>query len=192
VEPWHPVCPACKRPAPTGATHPPCRSRSPLAGQAVAGLYAGPLAAAVRALKYQNRRGLARPLADLLVLGPLSDLPAPGVIVPVPLHPSRQRLRGYNQSALLAAELGTRLGVRDFPGALIRVRPTAPQVGLDAAARRENVRDAFRCPDPAVVRGLTVWLVDDVVTTGATVTEAARVLRRAGARQVWAVAVAHD
>jgi len=128
----------------------------------------------------------------LLAEGPLNGLPPADVVVPVPLHPSRQRLRGYNQSALLGAQLANRLGLTHAPGALIRVRPTAPQVGLDAAARRQNVRDAFRCPDPAAVRGLNVWLVDDVGTTGATVTEAARVLRRAGARQIWAVAVAHD
>ncbi len=110
----------------------------------------------------------------------------------VPLHPSRERARGYNQSALLGAELASILRVRYSPGCLARIRPTAPQVGLSGPARRENVRDAFRCDDPGAVDGLSVWLVDDVVTTGATVTEAASVLRRAGARQVWAVAVAHD
>ncbi len=146
----------------------------------MAGVYSGPLVAAVRAFKYQKRRSLARPLARLLAEGPLRGLPTPDVVVPIPLHRYRERSRGYNQSALLAAELAALLKVRHIPGGLVRIWPTAPQVGLDAPARRANVRDAFRCPDPAAVGGLTVWLVDDVITTGATVTEAARVLRRAG------------
>lgn len=135
---------------------------------------------------------MARPLAELLAAGPLTLAPPPELVVPVPLHPGRERSRGYSQSALLGAALGHLFGVRHEPRALLRTRPTAPQVGLTAAARRENVRGAFRCPRPELVRGRTVWLVDDVITTGATVAEAARTLRLAGARQVWAVAVAHD
>ncbi|MER3398365.1 MAG: amidophosphoribosyltransferase, partial [Chloroflexota bacterium] len=192
VEAWPSTCPACAGPSDGGATHPACRTRSPLAGQTVAGVYGGPLAAAVRAFKYRNRRGLARPLAELLAAGPLKPVPAPELVVPVPLHPDRARSRGYNQAALLGKELAHLFGVHYEPQGLIRTRPTVPQVGLSAAARRENVRGAFRCPRPELVSGRRIWLVDDVITTGATVTEAARTLRRAGACQVWAVAVAHD
>lgn len=192
VQAWPPTCPACDGPSDAGATHPACRTRSPLAGQAAAGVYAGPLAAAVRALKYRGRRGLARPLAELLAAGPLKPIPAPELVVPIPLHPDRERSRGYNQAALLGKELARLLGVPCEPRGLVRTRPTASQVGLSAAARRENVRGAFRCPRPDLVQGRRVWLVDDVITTGATAAEAAQTLRRAGARQVWAVAVAHD
>jgi len=91
VEPWPPTCPACDRPSSGGATHPACRIRSPLAGQTVAGVYGGPLTGAIRAFKYRHRRALARPLAELLAAGPLALAPRPELVVPVPLHPGRER-----------------------------------------------------------------------------------------------------
>jgi ComF family protein len=115
--------------------------------------------------------------------------PPPQMIVPVPLHPRRLRSRGFNPAALLARTVAREIGVPVDPAALLRVRDTESQTGLDRAARRRNVRGAFRAR-----RRLSapprVWLVDDVVTTGSTVAEAARVLRHAGARAVTAVCAA--
>lgn len=130
-----------------------------------------------------------RGVADLArELGPaLAAAVSPGdVLVPVPLHPRRERERGYNQAGLLAREAAR-------PGAtllssLVRIRPTATQVGLRAAERRRNVSGAFALvgsPPP------TALLVDDVMTTGATLLECARTLRRAGTASVRAVVVAH-
>jgi ComF family protein len=115
--------------------------------------------------------------------------PAPDLLVPVPLHARRLRRRGFNPAGELARAVARGLRVRRDPLALRRVRDTPSQTGLDRPARRRNVRGAFaaraRWTAPP-----TVWLVDDVVTTGATLREAARALRRAGARRVVAICAA--
>jgi ComF family protein len=113
--------------------------------------------------------------------------PPPDALVPVPLHAARVRARGFAPAAILARSLARALG-RPLAGALRRTRDTPSQTGLDRAGRRRNVASAFAVARP--LRGETVWLVDDVVTTGATLGEAARVLRAAGTGRVAAVCVA--
>jgi ComF family protein len=115
--------------------------------------------------------------------------PRPQLLVPVPLHPRRLRSRGFNPATLLARVVARDIGVPVDPAALIRTRDTESQTGLDRAARRRNVRGAFRARR-RLSAPTHVWLVDDVVTTGSTVAEAARVLRHAGARAVTAVCAA--
>ena len=117
------------------------------------------------------------------------------VLVPVPLHPSRQRERGFNQAELLARGLAGSLreagkGPRLETRCLRRTRPTPPQTGLSLAARRENVRGVFAVDHPEVVRDLEAVLVDDVMTTGATLSACAAALKRAGATRVWALTLA--
>jgi ComF family protein len=109
------------------------------------------------------------------------------LVAPVPLHPKRLRARGFNQALLLARGLSDTPVARE---ALTRVRHTAPQVGLNPKERRENVKGAFAVPEPAGVKGKNVLLLDDLYTTGATVRECARVLRRAGAHRVDVLTVA--
>lgn len=117
-------------------------------------------------------------------------IPRSAILVPVPLHPARERERGFNQSALLAHELTRQLGV-EVCYALRRARNTAAQVGMaDHAARRANVAGAFAVAKPDAIRGKTVILVDDVATSGATLTAAAFALREAEAHTVWAVVFA--
>jgi ComF family protein len=111
----------------------------------------------------------------------------PDLLVPVPLHRSRLRSRGYNQSAKIAAVAARSLAT-PVGGVLARTRATASQVGLDAHERRENVHGAFGCPHD--LSGLSILLIDDVVTTGATVEACAVACRMAGAVDVWAVTVA--
>jgi competence protein ComFC len=111
------------------------------------------------------------------------------VIVPVPLHPARQRERGFNQAALLAALLGERISVLVKP-MLQRTRYTTTQTVFDRSERMENLRGAFRLRRKADVRGWRVLLVDDVLTTGATLSECARVLKKAGAASIYAATAA--
>lgn len=148
----------------------------------------GAVARAIHLFKYEDRPELAAPLADLVwrQLGPeLSE--APEAIAAVPLHASRFRERKYDQAHLLAVELAKRAGRHYLPRALERTRATRRQVGLEEAAREENVRDAFRA---GAVRGRRILLVDDVFTTGATARAAAEALRAAGATEAWVLTVA--
>jgi ComF family protein len=111
------------------------------------------------------------------------------VIVPVPLHPARQRERGFNQASLLADLLSAHTSIPDRP-VLERVRYTTTQTALDRSERMENLHNAFRLRKNADVRGLRVLLVDDVLTTGSTLNECARILKRAGAFSVHAATAA--
>ncbi len=113
------------------------------------------------------------------------------LIVPVPLHWWKQWKRGYNQSAVLAEAIGEQLGIPCRSRWLRRVRATLPQTSVSATARRQNLRGAFRASTAAVVKDKTVLLIDDVLTTGATASEAARALREAGAARVIVAVLAH-
>lgn len=156
-----------------------------------AGAHAGPLRAAVRRLKYGREPGLAQDLGALVALELARDL-ARGVtvdaIVPVPLHRSRARTRGYDQAALLAQAVAARTALPLRP-ALHRIREGRPQVELDRAARAANIRGAFVAEARSLSR-LRIALVDDVATTGATLLDAAAAARAAGARGVRAYVVA--
>jgi ComF family protein len=111
------------------------------------------------------------------------------IIVPVPLHPTRRRERGFNQARLLAELLSARISIR-CKEVLKRIRYTTTQTALDRAERIENLHNAFRLRKNADVRGLHVLLIDDVLTTGSTLSECARVLKRAGAISVYAATAA--
>jgi ComF family protein len=193
-----PACPSCGIPFASRAalSHSPahrcgdCRMRPPRFDRAVAaGLYEGVLAEAIQLFKYRGRAGLARPLGELLAEA-AGSFPAADGLVPVPLHPGRLRERGYNQALLLCDVLARRLGVEVIPDGLERRRETPPQTGLSPEARRRNVRRAFEMKPRRRMKGRRIILVDDVLTTGATVNECARVLKRAGARAVYVLTVA--
>lgn len=175
-------CPAC---APL--LEPPPRWMRPPAPCAAAHLYAGPMADAIRRLKYARRTDLVAPLGALLVEAGLAYAGQVARVVPVPLHPLRLRQRGFNQSALLAAPVARALGVPLDVGSLRRVRPTQEQAGKVREARLVNVRGAFEVSRAV---GGPLLLVDDVRTTGATLTEAAVCLREAGAGPVRMLALA--
>ncbi len=163
----------------------------PLRGVRSAARLSGPLREAVHSFKYKGLRALARTLGEMLYECWNAEPWPVDVIVPVPLHPSRLRERGYNQSGLLAHELARRSGLRVAERVLLRITPTRPQVGLNAEERAENVRDAFRCCDESL-RGLQVLLVDDVLTTGATLRACAHALLQGDARAVWGLTLAHE
>jgi ComF family protein len=191
-------CPVCRR---IGIDRPFSR--------AVAyGSYAGGLRELVHLLKYNGVRPAANVLGRMLAEALTALEPefeqarfeqgmferAGILVIPVPLYKTRRRQRGFNQAELVARAalklLPGRERLRFAPELLQRTRDTNSQIGLTSHQRRENLRGAFTVPRAAEVTGRAVILVDDVYTTGTTATECARVLRRAGARQVWVATVA--
>ena len=154
-----------------------------------AAVYEGALREALHAFKFSGKRALARPLGDLAIEQCVASLLA-GIeaVIAVPLARERERERGFNQAALLAQRIAKRLGVPTRPRWLARVRATRPQSDLPAAERRVNVRGAFQASRAVV--GRHVLVVDDVLTTGATLGECARALRDGGARCVGVLTVA--
>jgi ComF family protein len=190
-----PLCDRCGDPLPTWraisiplARCPRCRRGNAQVDRARAvGGYDGALRAIVHALKYDGRRSLARPLANLMRGRGADMLAGADWIVPVPLHPSRRRERGFNQ----ARDLARHLGVPSCEG-LRRHRPTRSQTGLPAAQRHRNVRDAFSLRSGVSTRltGSIVVLVDDVSTTGATLDACAAVLKAVGVTEVRALTAA--
>jgi ComF family protein len=162
------------------------------------GLYTGNLRRAILELKFHRREYLANRLGEFLAQAcEALPEPDPAVVVPVPLHASRRRQRGFNQAELLARGLVRRLrreerfeGLQFAADSLCRTRATLPQVGLSVRARRENVRGVFSVARPERVRNHTFVLVDDVMTTGATLSACAAALKRAGASRVLALSLA--
>ncbi|MGH7398868.1 MAG: ComF family protein [Candidatus Rokuibacteriota bacterium] len=147
---------------------------------------------ALHALKFRGRRALAAPLGDLLTEAVEGRLPAglPELLLPVPLHPTRERERGFNQASLVARRIGRAWNRSVRNDVLVRPRATRSQTELDAPARRGNVRNAFRLRRPQAIVGRHVVLVDDILTTGATLSECARCLREGGASTVGVLTVA--
>lgn len=146
----------------------------------------------VHEFKYNRQRHLRHLIGDWLVAA-LDDLRLRGrhfdLLVPVPLHPTRQRERGFNQAQLLAETLSAHVGIR-LREPLRRIGYTTTQTAYDRAERIENLRGAFQVRGGESVRGLRVLLIDDVLTTGSTLSECARVLKRAGAISVYAATAA--
>lgn len=138
-------------------------------------------AAMVHALKYQDRPGLAASLGAEMAAALPAALRRADLVLEVPLHSARLRERGYNQSSALADALAEALGAPRLEGALRRVRATEPQARLGPARRRANLAGAFAIERPARLRGRRVLLVDDVITTGATLDAALAALHDAGA-----------
>jgi ComF family protein len=173
-------CPTCVRSAPPGLTDPCWVDGVPLLG---AFSYVPPVSDAVKRFKYSGRTDLAPRLGRLMAACVTHDV-APNLVVPVPLHRRRLVRRGFNQSVLLAREVARELRVPCAPRALLRIKDTPQQARQDRAQRLENMRGAFRARFPAALAFRRVLLVDDVVTTGATVRGCIHVLRAAGAEVV--------
>ncbi len=170
-----------------------CRANPPAFDRAApAALFSGPLAEAIKDFKYRRRMELAAVLGEVLagINWPASFPKRFDLILPVPLHPSRLRARGFNQAAVLSRHLSAMGPLAS--NLLIRTRRTRPQVELDGRARQDNVKDAFNLTDPGGVRDRKVLLVDDVITTGATCRECARVLKSAGAEGVFVRSIARS
>jgi ComF family protein len=152
-------------------------------------LFDGVLRQAVHRFKYERLSSLAEPFGDMLAAYWLAAQLVADWLIPVPLHPSRERDRGYNQSDLLARQLGQRVGVPVSSRGLRRTRATAVQMTLNAAERRQNVAGAFECVEPRV-QAKRVVIIDDVGTTGATLDACAQAVLQAGAAAVMGLTLA--
>ena len=150
--------------------------------------WTGVLQELVYSLKYRNVRASAPHLAEMMSAHLADESITADVIVPVPLHSSRERERGYNQSELLAGEISKSTSIPMATDVLARTRNTPPQVSMTTPEeRRQNVVGAFECVGD--VAGKRVLLIDDVVTTGATVVECSAKLRQAGAASIWVLSL---
>jgi ComF family protein len=174
----HPACARCREPAPAFAA----------ARAAVA--YDGPARGVVLRFKHGDATALAGPMAAAMARIARDWLGADALLVPVPLHRWRLWRRGYNQAALLAQALARRCAAPVLLDALARPRRTALSAGMNRAERAANLEGAVCCARPATVAGRTIVLVDDVITSGATIGACAAALADAGAQQVRALAFA--
>ncbi|HJA93572.1 MAG TPA: ComF family protein [Candidatus Eisenbergiella merdipullorum] len=141
--------------------------------------------------KYAGRREYADFLGRMLAenLGGLILSWHPDALIPIPLHPEREKARGYNQAALLAQNLGKRLDIPVLSGYLVRVKNTRPQKELEGAARQNNLKKAFKIVQDDVKLN-TIVIIDDIYTTGSTIDAAALECRRAGVRRVFFITLA--
>jgi len=193
-----PVCPRCGRPfdSPDALRCSPehecrdCRLTPPHFDQALSvGYFEGALREAIHQFKYRPCRSLGKPLGAWMA-GNVRLLTGIDLIIPVPLHTSRLRHRGFNQALLLSQWLCEKHRVPVSFDDLLRVKPTRPQVELSGAERIANVENAFILRNKGYMTGKKVLLVDDVFTTGATLNECASVLKKDGAAQVVACTLA--
>ena len=183
-----PCCTICAAPGAGAEVCGRCLIRRPGFDRVVAALvYAFPADALVRALKYRGGLACARPLAAAL-FDVLDSEPCPDLVMPMPLAPRRLRERGFNQAMEIARLVGAEFGLAITANGCRRSRESAPQASLPWKERAANVRNAFACE--LDLEGKTVAVVDDVLTTGATLNELAVTLKRRGAREVlgWVVA----
>jgi len=197
------ICSSCNRPSINGLTHPKCQTKYGLDGIFSTLSYKGIVKKLVYNFKYNPY------LADLKNL--LTELFYEGLIqkedfyniykkfsnnlifVPVPLYRAKERARGYNQAEILAGELSKKFNVRTF-SVLKRIKKTVSQVGLSKIERKKNIKDSFEINQnlKSAIKDHYIFLVDDVFTTGSTLIEASKVLKRNGAKKVWGLTLARD
>jgi len=151
-----------------------------------------PLREILQRFKYGRKVALGKPLGRLMAIEcrEFFDDSDVDVVIPVPLHPRRLRWRGFNQSVVLAREIGKQWHLPVDPFALARARETPPQTKLNEEERRINMRRAFSVSADESVEGKAVLLIDDVYTSGATVNECSRALKRGGAKEVFVLTLA--
>ena len=191
------VCPRCFKKGTQGAFCEKCQITSKLTGIMVAATYEDKLLQkSVHYLKYKYVQGLAQPLAGVLEQsfdkwreghrGNSSEI----VLLPVPLHKKRQRSRGFNQTFLLAKNLGNKLQIKVDNKALSRVKNTSSQTKHNLLKRRKNIKNAFALISATELAGKTVFIIDDVCTTSATLEECAKEIDKAEPREIWGMVLA--
>ena len=193
------ICPACLKPSIGGFTHPRCQTPYNLDGLTSIFAYKGVIKKAIQKLKYKFVSDLAQDLIELFLSSCGEDkafrnLCRQGkvILIPVPLHPSRKRWRGFNQAELLGRMIASNLDVKFLSDVLKRIKKTKPQVELDKEERKRNIGAAFELgPNHRlIITNYQFILFDDVWTSGETLKEAAKVLKRNRAEKVWGLTLA--
>lgn len=189
------LCLSCHKPAPFGKTHPECLTKSTVDGSIAALDYKNPdIKNLIKIFKYNFVSDLANPLSELIVEAidnqGLDEYFEDFTIVPVPLHQRRLNWRGFNQSALLSTKLAERLRIKIDNQLVARQKNTTPQAALKhAEERKKNIENAFNLIGDATNKKIV--LVDDLVTSGSTANEIAKLLKRSNAAEVWIITAAH-
>jgi ComF family protein len=193
----------CLTPAMDGMTHPKCRTRFSLDGLTCFFHYKGVVRKAIKSIKYRFVSDLCQEFINIVPLSPLQSVlnnfscrqtdQQSAVLVPIPLHPSRLAYRGFNQAEALGKFIAQKLGIPIRSDILLRIKKTVPQVEVKERKKRlVNMHDVFSIRQSTIINcQSTIILFDDVCTTGATLRSAANVLKRAGAKSVWGVVMAH-
>jgi len=191
-----PICPNCERPSIDGATHIRCQKKLGLDGLISIWEYEGVVRKAILALKYKYATDIAS-LLNCFVVEQLRSLnsrfmiPDSGLLVPIPLHWHRQNVRGFNQSVEVGKSIAEAMDWKFTPDLLIKKQPTISQAELKGDERRQNLKGVFEVsPSIVVSQYPSILLFDDVFTTGSTLKEAAKVLKRAGVEKVWGLTIA--
>jgi len=192
------ICLACNRPSLDGLTHPGCRTKYAIDGAFCAVAYKGIVKKLIYNFKYKPYLAdLKNSLVELFyesiiqqeIFQKIYNLNP--TLMPIPLHSKRLRSRGYNHSKLLAEGLAGKLNLK-LIDALLRTRETKSQFGLKLKERKENLKDAFALNTKYKILNTNMFLVDDILTTGSTLSEAAKILKRNGAKKVWGLTLARD
>ena len=190
------ICPVCERPSIGGITHPSCSNLYSLDGLTSIFSYQGVIKKGIIKLKYKFLSDLASDLAEAFLSFCGEDKKFRSFceqqdvyLVPIPLHHQREKWRGFNQSELLGKMIAKNLGIGFEPNLLVRIKNTTSQAKLKEKERKENIKGAFDVKSEVEIP-LNVFLFDDVWTSGATLKEAGRVLKKSGARKVWGLTLA--
>ncbi|MCD6528401.1 ComF family protein [bacterium] len=198
-------CPFCSQAKVVfdGKTCPLCRKSKHLSGLFFATSYQNPLVKKMISLfKYHFIKELSQPLASLIITHFQILSKAPNfldkekkkefILIPIPLHKKQLKTRGFNQAEELAKEISSFLEIPLINNTLLKIKETLPQVKLGREKRKENIKGAFFLKNPHLIKGKRILLIDDVFTTGSTIEEAACLLKKAGAKEVWGVTVARE
>ena len=181
-------CPVCGRKSLTGITHKFCKYKLSLDGSTSIFNYKNPIKQAVHQIKYRLVKDEIKTFVDLMLKFLPKNFPEFDLIIPIPLHPKKQKERGFNQSEEIAKILFPNLLLNNC---LIRTKYTKAQFGLKSQERKENIKGAFAVKNPEKIINKKILLIDDVATTYSTLNEACRILKTSGASFVWSLTLAH-
>lgn len=194
------VCPVCGKISLYGRTCKNCQKKIYLNGLITATSYKNPIVnQAIKLLKYKYVKDLAKPLAKIMIkliknsqflINNFSQPISSFLVIPIPLHQKKYLRRGFNQAELLAKEIANEFGLNLKTDLLIKIKKTKDQVDLEKEKRLVNIKDAFVVKNKKEIKDKIIFIIDDVTTTGSTINEAAKVLKKSGAKEVWGIVIA--